>query len=203
MVIFLALVLIVGVSAGYFARVASSHPTTNTVSTTLLVTTTSTTTAATAVTRNQTASSSSRGKNEAFLMKVNGSFYWADDVSRDISIGAPGYSYFLNGSVTFDGVKFQTICPPIYSGCPVSPGTTVQSQTILLAGAIRFSMTFPDGSTETTGQVIGDSTYTYVISQHYPRAGMLIEYVNDYPNNFVDYAVFLLVSSYCQAPYLS
>jgi len=111
----------------------------------------------------------------------------------------PGYSYFLNGSITFDGVKFQTICPATYPDCPGSNS----SSTIVRAGAIRFNMTFPDGNTETAGIVIGDSIYTFIISHHYPKAGMLIEYVNDYPHDFVVYAVFLLVSSCCQPQYLS
>ena len=134
------------------------------------------------------------------MMKVNGSYYWADDVSRDIVIGLPGYSYFLNASVTFDGVKFQTICPPIYRDCPGSNS----SSTVVYAGAIRFNVTFPDKTTETVGDVIGDSIFTYVLSQHTPMAGMLIEYVNDYnyPNSSSDYAVFLLVSSCSEAPNL-
>jgi len=69
-------------------------------------------------------------------------------------------------------------------------------------GVIRFNMTFPDKTTETTGEAIGDSIYSYVLSSHSPRAGIFVEYVNDYPHNSVDYAVFLLVSSCCASPYL-
>ncbi len=134
---------------------------------------------------------------EVFLLNVSGSYYWADDVTTDAVMPNPGYGYFRNGSITFDGVRFQTICPPSYQGCPGSGGNT----TILLAGAINFNMTFSDGKTETTGNVIGDSIFTNVLSQHTPRAGMLVERVFDYayPHNTVDYAVFLLVSS-CGAP---
>jgi hypothetical protein len=115
-------------------------------------------------------------------------------------IGMPGYSYFLNGSVTFDGVKFRTICPASYGGCP---GSNSNSKTVTI-GAISFNMTFPDGTTETAGKVIGDSIFTLIISQHQPRAGMYIEYVNDYGNfsNSVDYAVFLLVSSCGGSPHV-
>lgn len=176
----MVLVLVVGAAAGYFIGVANSH--TNT-------TTTTTYTSATFT---------SVSNNGVYLMKVNGSFYWAVDVSKDIVIGMPGYSYFLNGSVTFDGVKFQTICPPNFGGCPGSNS----SSTMVYAGAIRFNMTFPDKSTETVGSVIGNSIYTFVLSHHYPRAGMLIEYVNDYPHNSLVYGVFLLVSSCCAPPYL-
>jgi hypothetical protein len=179
------LVLVLGAAVGYFIGVANLH--TNTTTTTIYTSATFT----------------SVSNNGIYLMKVNGSFYWADDVSKDIVIGMPGYSYFLNGSVTFDGVTFTTICPPIYAGCPVPSGTSIQNQTTVMAGAIRFNMTFPDKSTETTGDVIGDSIYMFVLSQHYPKAGMLIEYVNDYPHNSVGYGVFLLVSSCCAPPYLS
>lgn len=134
-----------------------------------------------------------------FLLDVNGTYYWAEDISNDITIGSPGYSYFLNGSVTFDGVKFQTICPSIYRGCPGSNS----SSAIMYAGAIQFNMLFPDGTNETVGGVIGDLNVLYVFSQHshynIPIAGMLIEYVNDYPHNPVGNAVFLLVSS-CGGP---
>ncbi len=176
----MVLVLVLGGATGYLIGVANSH--TN-------MTTTTTYTSATFT---------SVSDNGIYLMKVNGSFYWADDVSKDIVIGMPGYSYFLNGSVTFDGVKFQTICPSNFRDCPGSNS----SSTIVLAGAIRFNMTFSDKSTEIVGDVIGDSIYMFVLSHHYPRAGMLIEYVNDYPHNSVVYGVFLLVSSCCAPPYL-
>ena len=179
----------IGVGIGYYGGV--SAPRTTLTTTSLTITTTYTSTAHPSVL-----------SSEVHLVNVNGSYYWADDVSKDIVVGMPGYSYFLNASVTFDGVTFKTICPPVYSGCPVPTGTTVQNQTIVVAGAIRFSMTFPDKSTETTGEVIGDSIYSYVLSEHSPRAGMLIEYVNDFPRDSADYAVFLLVSSCYAPPYL-
>ena len=172
--------MIVSAATGYFGGVSTSH-------TSLTTTTVYTSTVHTSVL-----------DNEVHLMNVGGSYFWADDVSKDIVVGMPGYSYFLNASVTFDGVQFQTICPPIYRGCPGSNS----SSTILHAGAIGFNMTFPDKSTETAGEVIGDLIYSYVLSSHSPRAGMLIEYVNDYPHNSVDYAVFLLVSSCYAPPYL-
>lgn|GEM_PF-555930 len=178
--IIVALVVILSGAAGYLGGVSTSRAS-------LTTTTVYTSTTHTSVI-----------DNEVHLTNVNGSYFWADDVSKDIVVGMPGYSYFLNGSVTFDGVNFQTICPPIYRGCPGSNS----SSTIVLAGAIRFNMTFPDKSTETTGEVIGDTIYSYVLSNHSPRAGMLIEYVNDYPHNSVDYAVFLLVSSCYAPPYL-
>src|SRR5208283_3510113 len=139
-------------------------------------------------------------KGVVFLMDVNGSYYWADDVSKDIVIGSPGYSYFLNGSVAFDGVNFQTICPSVYRDCPGSNA----SSTIVWAGVIQLKMTFPNGTNETVGRAgLFTAIPTYVLSVNSTqRAGMLIEYVNDYnyPYSTTDYAVFLLVSSCGAAP---
>ena len=160
-------------------------------------------TVTTTITSEPTTTQTSAVRGVVSLMDVNGSYYWADDVSRDTVIGMPGYSYFLNGSVIFDGVKFQTICPSYYRDCPGSNS----SSAIVMAGAIRFNMTFPDNTNETDGAVIGDSIFTYVLSQHsQPRAGMLVEYVNDYDYPHYDngraYAVFLLVSSCGGPPHL-
>jgi hypothetical protein len=133
-----------------------------------------------------------------FIMNVNGSFYYADDVSSDIEVDNPGYAHFHNASVTFDGVKFETICPQEYSGCPEPAGNkTVQTQVWM--GVYEFNMTFPNGTTETTQGFIGDSTYTFALSNHAsPRAGILIEYIEyNYPNNLLGngpYHTFLLVS---------
>lgn len=129
-----------------------------------------------------------------FEMSVNGSFYIAADISSEIVVQNPGYAYFRNASVTFDGVKFETICLPEYSGCPVPSGsTTAQTVTVVGLRAYRFNMTFPDGTTETAGGVIGDVPYTFAVSNHaYPRAGMLIEYVTYNGNG--SYHAFLLVS---------
>jgi len=53
-------------------------------------------------------------------------------------------------------------------------------------------MTFPDGSTERGSAVIGDLNHVIVMSQHAdPKAGILIEYVND---GAPSYHVYLLVS---------
>jgi hypothetical protein len=112
---------------------------------------------------------------EVILMMINGTQYYADDVSDVMVIQNPGYSYFPNGSITFMGVKFETICPPEYSGCSHSNGGITMS-----AGAIGFNMTWQqDKSSERAGGVLGDLTYVYFLSQRYgPRAGILMEYVS-------------------------
>jgi hypothetical protein len=123
----------------------------------------------------------------AVPMTVNGSTYCASDVSKDIVVQQPGYSYFLNSSITFMGVKFETICPSNYGGCPGSNGNS----TTVLAAAIQLSVTFSGGTKETVGGVIGDLTYFYVLSNHLgPKAGILIEYVS----STYSYKAFLLVS---------
>ena len=93
-------VLVLGAAAGYFMGVAGSKANTTT-------TTTSTSATYTAVLN-----------NGIYLMKVNGSFYWSDDVSKDILVGMPGYSYFLNGSVTFDGGEVPNHMPAEFSRLP-------------------------------------------------------------------------------------
>lgn len=173
------LLLLVSAGTGYFVGFTNQKK---------MITSDSTTTPS-------TLSTSYGSNNTVFVMNVNGSYYYADDISRDIVVMNPGYSYFLNGSVLFDGVEFETICSPTYSGCPTQTNTT--KSTTVLAGAFRFSMAFPDGSDETVGSIIGDLTYVFALSQHTsPRAGILVEYVQyDYPYNFPPYHVFLLVSN--------
>jgi hypothetical protein len=133
---------------------------------------------------------------KVFVMNISGSFYYVDDVSSDTIIGSPGYSYFLNGSITFNGVKFETYCPPSSAGCPSPGNRSVQITETVMAGLIFFNAIFPDGSNETAVSIIGDSTYVVALSRHIaPRAGMLVEYLDyNYPNNFPPYHTFLLVS---------
>jgi hypothetical protein len=123
---------------------------------------------------------------------MNGSTYCALDVSNDIVVGNPGYSYFLNGSVEFMGVRFVTWCPAMYVGCPSQSDSASQVQTALYAGVIRLNMTFPDKSNETIGSVIGDLTHLVLISKHTnPNAGISIQYV--YDGHTSSYEVLLLV----------
>jgi hypothetical protein len=139
-----------------------------------------------------------------FIINVNGSLYYADDVSSDTAIPNPGFLYFLNTSVSFDGVKFVTICPEGYEPCPVPQNQTVIQMTLPPMSLYQFRMTFRDGTSEIAGNVIGDSTYTFALSSHVsPRAGMLIEYVRyNYASNPTGngpYDTFLLVSDPLQS----
>jgi hypothetical protein len=193
--VLVVLVIALGVGTGYLVG-ASNQRTTTSVSITTV--TTSITTVTTSITA---ASTAYANKSSVFVMNVNGSFYYADDISSDVVVQNPGYAYFRNASVTFDGVKFVAICPQGYSGCPVPSGnTTTQTVTQILISVYKFNMTFPDSTTETTLGFIGDATYTFALSNHVsPRAGMLIEYIEyNYPNNLSGngpYHTFLLVSS--------
>jgi hypothetical protein len=104
---------------------------------------------------------------------INGSNYCVIDVSGDIIVNNPGYSYFINGSVTFLGVKFQTICSSNYQGCPNSTGSSTQ----MMIGAIKLNMTFPDQTVETAGQAIGTSEHILILSNHFaPRGGLQYDY---------------------------
>jgi hypothetical protein len=166
---FVILLVIASAGVGYLVGYSGQH-TTTLVSTTTLP--------ATYVNKN------------VFVMNVNGSFYYADDISSDVVVQNPGYAYIRNASVTFDGVKFETICPQGYSGCPVPSGsTTTQTVIQVRLGVYRFNMTFPDSTTETAQGFIGDATYTFALSNHVSsRAGMLIEYIEyNYPNDFPPY----------------
>jgi hypothetical protein len=171
--------LVLGSGAGYFASQNSQN--------TRVVT--STTTVA-------NVTSNSVFHSNVFLMNVNGSLYYADDVSDDTVVQNPGYGY-LNGSVTFSGVKFQTNCPAIYSGCPVSASNTITSRITVLAGDVNTNATFPDGVTERIPLLIGDLTYALALSHHSsPRAGILVESVFYPPDaRSLHFKVFLLVSS--------
>jgi hypothetical protein len=128
---------------------------------------------------------------ESELMSINGSTYCTYDVSRDTVVGNPGYSYFVNGPVNFMGVQFTTYCPPNYAGCPVPANYTTTTTTTMLIGAMRFNMTFPDKAVEVAGDVIGDSHYVLMLSNHAnPKAGMLIQYISN--NGYTGYSVLLL-----------
>ena len=109
------------------------------------------------------------------VINVNGTEYCALDVSSDILLGNPGYSYFMTAdAIVFNGVTFRTICPSGYQGCPnVSADKTI---TQLTAGDIVVRLSFQDGTNETVGSVIGDlSGNLTILSIHgNPRAGILI-----------------------------
>ena len=112
------------------------------------------------------------------LMNINGTEYCALDVSSDILLGNPGYSYFTSAdAIVFNGVTFRTICPSGYEGCP----NAVQNATVTIVGigAINLGLAFQDKTNETVGSVLGDfSGNLTILSNHRnPRAGFLIEYV--------------------------
>jgi hypothetical protein len=122
---------------------------------------------------------------------LNATGYCAEDVANDTVLGSPGYSYFLNGSITFMGVTFQTYCPSEYRGCPGANS----SASIVTLGIMRFTMTFSDKTNETvTNGAIDELTYIPILSNHTnPRAGMLIVITNG-ANETTDH-VFLLVEA--------
>ncbi len=181
--ILLVVAILAGTGVGYSIGTGTQRGNTSTSTTTSV----STTTISTAfVNRN------------VFVMNINGSLYYTDDVSSDIIVQDPGYAYFLNASITFDGVRFETLCPESYSQCPASMGNT-STQTVTAPGAavIRLNFVFlADQTGETTGAVIGNSNYVYFLSNHFgPRAGMLVEYEWYGNPSYPSYHAFLLVST--------
>jgi hypothetical protein len=128
-----------------------------------------------------TVTQSFTGSGSNFMMNLNGSLYYADNVTTDFTAGSPGYSFFHNASVTFQGVTFQTYCPPADAGCPPPPGATVTVTGEMTIGAVRLNATFPDYDTETMAAPIGDSNYVLLLSHHTdPQAGILIVYSDGY-----------------------
>lgn len=127
-------------------------------------------------------------------MTVNGSSYYYDNVTADTTVGAPGYSYFHNSSVTFLGIQFTTYCPPVDIGCPSTSSTSIATYTTISLGIISMSVHFPDGTNETVSVVIGDSTYAFGFT-HYSdlTAGILVTYSTN--GHQSGYNVYLLVST--------
>lgn len=122
---------------------------------------------------------------------VNSTDYCADDISNDTILGGESYSYFRNGSVSFMGVTFSTVCPLTYLGCPGYNSTVA---TTMFAGAMIFTMTFPDNTIVRESGIIGDDTYIPILSvQSNPKAGMLIE-ITESAHSSTD-RVFLLVEA--------
>jgi len=123
-------------------------------------------------------------------MTVNNVEFCTDDVSNDTVVGNPGNGYFENGSVSFMGVTFQTICPPGGMGCP---GVTSATAT-MFSGEMKFTMTFPDHTNETVWELTGTDPYIDMLSVHSnPRAGMVIEETYDAQARQEIVKVFLLV----------
>ena len=134
------------------------------------------------------------------LINVNGTEYCALDVSSDILLGNPGYSYFMTAdAIVFNGVTFRTICPSGYEGCP----NAVQNSTVTIVGigAISLGLTFQDKANETLGSVLGDfSGNLTILSNHRnPRAGFSVEYVQPTGTNKGPlFRTFLLVQAESQ-----
>ena len=104
------------------------------------------------------------------LMEINGTGYCAIEVSNDIVLGNPGYSYFTSAdAIMFNGVTFTTICPSGYRGCPNA--SAYRTITDLSAGDISLSLTFQDKASEIVGNVLPEYGILTILSIHTnPRA---------------------------------
>jgi hypothetical protein len=110
-------------------------------------------------------------------MTVNGSQYYADNVTKIMNTQGTTF-HFNNGSVTFLGVEFQTICTDYSSGCPGVPPPPANTTYTLPSGpGIALNVTFPDHSSEMI--VFPIVVHFYAFSSHpNPRAGVLFVYAN-------------------------
>lgn len=126
-------------------------------------------------------------------MTVNGLTYFADNVTNVMIAENPGTFHFNNGSVTFLGVQFQTICTDYASECPGVPPPAPGAIFVGPSGAgITLNVAFPDHSSEMiTGGFPLVPVYFYTFSHHTnPQAGILIVYTSSSPS----YKSYLLVS---------
>jgi hypothetical protein len=131
--------------------------------------------------------------NTAPTMTVNGSTYYADDVTSVMVAENPGTFHFDNGSVTFLGVTFQTLCTNYGDGCPVPPPPPGTIQIVSSGAGISLNVTFPDHISETiSGAFPLVPVYFYTFTHHTnPQAGILIVYTYASPS----YKSYLLVST--------
>ena len=105
---------------------------------------------------------------------INGTNYCVDNATKDFVVPNPGFSYIKNGSITYRGVEFTTVCPQTTSSCGnnSSPGVTTPP-----ALAVNVVLTFTDGTNETVGGVVGLSNQFTAFSMHTnPRAGVEVLY---------------------------
>jgi hypothetical protein len=109
---------------------------------------------------------------------VNGSQYYADNVTKIMNTQGTTF-HFNNGSVTFLGVEFQTICTDYSSRCPgVPPPPANTTYTLPSGSGITLNVTFPDHNSERIAFPILVH-YLYAFSNHTnPRAGILFVYAN-------------------------
>jgi hypothetical protein len=126
---------------------------------------------------------------------VDGAPYYADNVTKIMSTGGTTF-HFDNGSVTFLGVEFQTICTDYFSRCPgvpPLPANTTTTYTVPSGPGITLDVTFPDHSSERiAGAFPIVPVYFYTFSHRTnPQAGVLILYTNSSPS----YKSYLLVST--------
>ncbi len=112
--------------------------------------------------------------DKPFYMEVTGAVYYAIEVTNDLSIPRQGYSHFLNASVTFMGVEFQTVCPSSTEGCPGYTG----GNSTLIGQFVKIRISFPHGGQETLTEAICGDAYSPLTSSHTdPAAGYVAEYV--------------------------
>jgi hypothetical protein len=117
---------------------------------------------------------------------INGANYCIDTATDNFMVPNPGFAYILNGSIRYMGVNFTTICPQTASSCTNSSSGVITPTAL----AINIALTFPDGTKETIGGVVGVSDEFITFSTHAnPIAGVELLRLDE------SYAVYLLVQS--------
>ena len=148
--------------------------------------------AGTSVGQGHTTTVTRHSQNGPLYLEVVGSLFYALEVTDAVNIPSQGYVQFPNDSITFQGVKFQTICPASAPGCPGSTSGT-QTNPGLSVTFLKFSVTFPDAKKETLTLGIAGLSYAPILSTHVkPKAGILVEYIAGRSS----YRAFLLVTPY-------
>lgn len=127
------------------------------------------------------------------ITTVDGTTYYADNVTSLMIAEDMGTFHFNNGSVTFLGVTFQTICTDYYSQCPgVPPPPSGMTVTVASGAGISVNVTFADQASEdlVEGFPVVPVSFNALTSHSDPQAGILI--VNT--GSDAGYKVYLLVS---------
>ncbi|MGD0395407.1 MAG: hypothetical protein ABSB26_00670 [Nitrososphaerales archaeon] len=144
------------------------------------------------VTQRNTSVTTQQVEPKLLYLEVVGELYSAVEITDLLVIPTLGYSHFVNNSITYLGVEFQTVCPSSVIGCP---GSTITTATNPADNGvfIKVSITFVGGPEETLTESIGGLGYAPVVSSHvHPSAGILVEYIA----KIHSYRAFLLVTPY-------
>ena len=90
---------------------------------------------------------------------LNGTAYYADFVSPEITFQNSGVGRFTNGSISFRGVNFEI---------------QVKNQTALSPPDVEVNMSFPDGTSYAVEVAYGTTPFGFAVQHIDPTAGVLV-----------------------------